>query len=54
MMMAALGFQEDWDVMEGATGLVNVIDVKTKKRVAQLDVTYSVEKMASIIRENIK
>ena len=54
MMMAALGFQEDWDSMEGSTGLVNVLDVKTKKRVAQLDVTYSVEKMVSTIRENIK
>ena len=52
--MSALGFQEDWDAMEGATGLVNVIDVKTKKRVAQLDVTYSVEKMTTTILENIK
>ena len=54
MMMAALGLQADWDAMEGATGLVNVIDLKTKKRVAQLDVTFSVEKMTTTIRDNIK
>lgn len=54
LLVSVLGIQEDWDDMAGATGLINVIDAKTKKRVAQLDITQSAETMAEIIREHLK
>ena len=54
LLVSALGVQEDWDKMGGATGLINVIDAKTKKRLAQLDVTQSAEEMAEIIQAHLK
>ena len=54
MLMTTLGLREDWKNMGGGTGLVNVIDTKSKKRVAQLDVTQSAEEMTEIIREFIQ
>ena len=54
LLVSALGIQKDWDDMAGGTGLINVIDAKTKKRVAQLNVTHSAETMAEIIREHLK
>lgn len=54
LLVSAIGIQEDWTEMEGATGLINVIDATTKKRVAQLDITHSAEKMVEIIQANLK
>lgn len=54
LLVSVLGIQEDWDDMGGATGLINVIDAKTKKRLAQLNVTQSAETMAEIIRKHLK
>ena len=54
LLVSALGIQEYWDDMAGVTGVINVIDAKTKKRVAQLNVTHSAETMAEIIRKHLK
>jgi thiol-disulfide isomerase/thioredoxin len=50
---AALGIQEDYKKMEGRTGLINVLDAKTKKRLTQLNMTHSAKEMAAMIREQI-
>jgi thiol-disulfide isomerase/thioredoxin len=50
---AALGIQEDYKKMEGRTGLINVLDAKTKKRLTQLNMTHTAEEMASMIREHM-
>jgi len=51
---AALGIQEDFKKMEGRTGLINVLDGKTKKRLTQLNMTHSAEEMGTMIREHIE
>jgi thiol-disulfide isomerase/thioredoxin len=54
MLVSVLGIQEDWVDMKGYTGLINVIDPKTKERLTQLNMVHSAETMVDMIREHLK